>query len=381
MKKALIPLALVVVVAVYFLSTKVATSEPTEPHSHEHSHQLRLTDEQRKEAGIEVKEAAHVTLHPLLKKTGKLSLHPDRIVHVLANVHARASKGYKNVGDPVKKGEPLARLLSPEMGEKKNNFLSALRKQTKTEEAFKRSEELFSKQIISLDDYKSLEADHLDAVATLELSKQELAAFGLSLDEIHEIGKGSSEELQKVMIRSPIDGVVLERHMTVGENIDTTSPIYVLADLSKLWVEIPLFPSEFELVHRGSPIKLQGQITKLLSLSPQVGQESYLAKGIAEIDNSDGRFLPGAIVSVEIELGTVAASIAIEKEAIQTLEGKPHVFIVTEEGFTPREVTLGAEDDAYIEIVAGLDVGEHYTSKHAFILKADLGKEAIEHDD
>lgn len=363
----------------YFSLTKEATEEHHLPHDSLHDLGVHLSEEQIKEAGIELAQVKNETLQPSLKKSAKISLHPDRIVHILANERGKALMAYKNVGDSVKAGEPLALIQGQAIGEKKTSFKIALNKQMQAEESFERHQELFEKKIISIDDFKTSEADRFETAAQLELAKQELLALGLTLEEISNIK--NSADLQKLYIRSPMEGIILDRHITLGENIDTTDPIYVMANLSKLWIEIPFFPSELSLVQKGQMVLINKVKTPLISLIPQVGQESYLAKGIAEVDNSQGLFLPGALIQVEILLEEHPAKLAVQKDAIQILEGKPHVFIETEKGFIPREVTLGAEDDKYVEIIAGLDAGEKYTAKQAFILKADLGKEDVADDD
>lgn len=377
--KILIAIMAVIIAVLFFTLNR----ENLEEHPHEHHQEgvVHLSDEQIQAAGIQLESAASRTLEPTLKKSAKISFHPDRIVHVLTTERGKAKKAYKNVGDPVKKGEALARIQSQAIGEKKTAFLLALNKHKKAKEAFERNQELFEKKILSIDDFRTLETDHFEAAAQLEMAKQELFSLGLTLKEILAIEETSPADLQTLTIRAPINGIILERHLTLGENIDTTEPIFVIANLSKLWVEIPFFPSELSAVHRGQKVRIQGIETPLISLIPQVGQESYLAKGIAAIDNPHGQLLPGALIAVEIVLENHPATVAIEKQAVQMLDGKPHVFIETQEGFMPREVTLGVEDSRFVEVVAGLDPGEKYTAKQAFILKADLGKEDIEHDD
>lgn len=386
-----IVIALMVLVILYLGFMLRPSSHPETPSESastpkpENEAKVVLSQAQIDRAGIKIERVSSALLTPSLKKLAKITFHPDRIVHVLASERGKAQEAYKNVGDLLKKGEALARLSSQAIGEKKTTFLIALNKQTKAEEAFKRSQELFDKHIISLDDYKTAETERHETQAQLEMTKQELAAMGLPMYEILALQKAPVETLQQLYIRSPIEGIVLERHFTLGENIDTTEPIYVIANLSKLWVEIPFFPSELAVVARNQEVLLEGQNegqkTHLMSLIPQVGQESYLAKGIAEVDNANGTLLPGSLVNVEIKLSTHQAPVAIKKEAIQILEGKPHVFIASEQGFIPREVTLGQEDDQFVEVLAGLEVGEPYTTKRAFLLKADLGKGDVADDD
>ena len=99
----------------------------------------------------------------------------------------------------------------------------------------------------------------------------------------------------------------------------------------------------------------------------------------AELPNPDGRWRPGLFVTARLTTKETTASVLIPKAAIQTIEGKPTVFVQTPEGFEARPVTLGQSNETHTEITAGLAAGERYAATETFVLKADLAKSEAEH--
>jgi cobalt-zinc-cadmium efflux system membrane fusion protein len=120
-----------------------------------------------------------------------------------------------------------------------------------------------------------------------------------------------------------------------------------------------------------------GQITGII---PPLSEDSPIAVAIVDLENK-AEAGAGQVRNVSILLENLPVKLAVEKEAIQTLDNKPHLFIKNDKGLVKREVSLGSRDDSFVEITAGLEENEIYTSKNSFILKADLGKEDVEDDD
>jgi cobalt-zinc-cadmium efflux system membrane fusion protein len=99
----------------------------------------------------------------------------------------------------------------------------------------------------------------------------------------------------------------------------------------------------------------------------------------AELSNADGRWRPGLFVTARLTTKETTASVLIPQGALQTIAGKPSVFVQTPEGFEARPVTLGQANETHVEITAGLAAGERYAATETFVLKADLAKSEAEH--
>ncbi len=108
--------------------------------------------------------------------------------------------------------------------------------------------------------------------------------------------------------------------------------------------------------------------------------ETRAARVVVALPNGDGAWRPGTYVTAEIAIARDSVAVRVPKAALQTIEGKPVVFVRTEEGFAKREVELGRSDDDAVEVVSGLKPGEPIVVANAFLLKAELGKSDAGHD-
>ncbi|HSC74835.1 MAG TPA: efflux RND transporter periplasmic adaptor subunit [Pseudomonadales bacterium] len=194
----------------------------------------------------------------------------------------------------------------------------------------------------------------------------------------------SDESLKSYSLTAAIRGVVTERHANAGEKTGD-APLFVIADLSTVWVELSLFPRDVSKVQTGQNVRVyqtSAQLSsegKLFYLSPAANNanQSLIAK--VALDNSAMQWVPGHFVSAELTLSETPVALAVRNAALQTLEGRTVVFVQEKEGFEARPVQLGKTDSEYTEILSGIKANENYVAKNSFILKSELGKESAEH--
>ncbi len=116
-------------------------------------------------------------------------------------------------------------------------------------------------------------------------------------------------------------------------------------------------------------------------IGPRVSEETRTVLLRVVLPNPDGRWRPGQFVTATLGAGDTPVAVLIPKTALQTIEGKPSVFVQTPEGFALRSVTLGRANPTHVEITAGLQAGERYAATETFVLKAELTKGTAAHDD
>ncbi|HRQ60166.1 MAG TPA: efflux RND transporter periplasmic adaptor subunit, partial [Alphaproteobacteria bacterium] len=184
-------------------------------------------------------------------------------------------------------------------------------------------------------------------------------------------------------LRSPLKGRVIGRELMLGEYVDSTHSAYTVADLSVVWVEVGIAPGDLPFVKQGQVTSVIGDGLsaegKLIVLSPVIDPETRLAKGIIELDNSSGQWPPGKFVNAAIATSSQDIKLVLPKEAVQSVDGKPAVFIRTDKGFEKRNITTGREDSRNIEVISGVKAGEIVAISSTFTLKAELGKTEAEH--
>lgn len=194
----------------------------------------------------------------------------------------------------------------------------------------------------------------------------------------------ANESLQTYAVSAPLTGVVIARNANPGEQTGDKI-LFTVADLSTVWVELSLFPRDVAKVRVGQNVRVKSTEAeldatgKIVYVAPfgQAANQTLTARVL--LDNPDRRWAPGLYVIAEVTLAETAAPLAIRNEAVQTLEGRSVVFVRDDDGFAPREVTLGRSDSDYSEVLAGLAVGDTYAAANSFVLKAELGKGSAEH--
>jgi cobalt-zinc-cadmium efflux system membrane fusion protein len=196
------------------------------------------------------------------------------------------------------------------------------------------------------------------------------------------------ETLRRQELRAPISGLVAERRVELGSLVGREgleSELFVIVDLSTVWVEMAVSPSDLATVHEGQQITVTGGGDSLpatiMFISPLLDKDTRAARVVASVDNAARKWRPGSFVTAEIPTDEAPAAIAVPKTALQSVKGESTVFVRTADGFEARKVSVGRRDAQLVEVTAGLAAGERVATANTFVLKAELGKAEAEHED
>ena len=186
---------------------------------------------------------------------------------------------------------------------------------------------------------------------------------------------------------APISGVVLERYATVGSVVGEGAPLYEIADLSELWVDLHVFGADAQHIRPGAPVVVtrmdDGAIaeTRLERILPTTASASQSTIARASLRNGDGRWRPGTAVKARVTVDHAPVAIALPLGALQTVAANDVVYVREGDVYSMRAVKLGRRDAQRVEIVTGLQAGEQVVVVQSFLVKADIGKSAAEHED
>ncbi len=189
----------------------------------------------------------------------------------------------------------------------------------------------------------------------------------------------SNESMNSYSIKAPISGWVIERQITTGEFISEENSIFVIADLSTVWVNLAVYPKDANRIKKGQMaiIKSIGtdNITtgKIDYITPIMDLRTRSATARITLSNSGNTLRPGSFVQATITTEASEETLVVEKNAVQYLEDKSVVFVADgRNNFTPVEVVVGDSDDRLTQIKSGLTEGSKYVSSGAFELKAKI---------
>ena len=336
---------------------------------------IKLLPEQLEASGIGVVSVRQGSLSHQVNVPGRIMADADRMAQIVPKVSGIVIEARKNLGDKVEKGEVLALIESREMAEASAEYQASIRAAELARTTFNREKSLWEKKVTAEQDYLSAKNASQEAQIRLDLAKQKMQTLG------GEANNGTPSRYHE--LKSPLDGLVVERDLTLGAFADTSSRAFTVADLSVLWVETSIAPNDLPRVKEGQAAFIesagkQGE-GKLIFVSPVINPDTRSAKAIIELENPDGQWRSGDYSNVSIVTSTQQSGMTIPLEAVQTIEGKPVVFVRTAEGFEKREIIPGKKDDKSIEISSGLKPGEQVAVGNTFVLKAEAGKSEAEH--
>ena len=191
----------------------------------------------------------------------------------------------------------------------------------------------------------------------------------------------SNDSLQTYIVKAPISGKIVSRNVNVGQLV-AGETLYDIVNANTLWAELKVFPSKRDTIKPGSYVHIkkgsQQQDAQVKVLIPSSSQSPYQI-AIVEIDNIEGVFSPGDMVTGVVDAQKIAVSLRVENEAIQSMDGNSIVFLHYGNMFQAVPVQLGIKDDNFTEIKHGLEIGQVYVSKNSFLIKADLEKSGASH--
>lgn len=347
---------------------------------------VELTPDAVQNAGIVIETARPVQMKTVYGHPGEIKLNADKVVHIVPRVSGMVTEVYKNVGDAVKFGDVLAVLDSRELAELKSAYLASIKRVELARATFERKERLWKEKISSEKDYLVSRQALAETEINLQEAAQKLLALGLSQADLDSIPEKTGRSLTRYEIRALFDGVVIEKHISVGESVKEDADIFVLADLSTVWVEVTVYAEDLNVVKVGQTVTVKSDVLGLETdgiltyLGPLIGEQTRTAKGRIIVQNPEGYWRPGLFVNVEIVQEVVTVPVAVSVDAIQTFRDWSVVFVQYGDLFEVRPLELGRNDGKWVEVLHGLLPGEKYVSHNSFILKADLGKAGATHE-
>jgi cobalt-zinc-cadmium efflux system membrane fusion protein len=340
---------------------------------------VKMTAEIQKQNGVVVAPANKQRLTGVISATGKVEVNADRIAHVSPRISGKIVAVSASLGDSVSAGQTLATLDSVELGEALNRYHQSRTKYALAQSNMERIKTLVEKKIAARKDILQAETDFKISQTELHTDEERLSLYGVSPSGL----KGSTHRKPLLPVRSPINGIITEKHAIVGELSDPSKSLYTVADLSSVWVLIDINEKDLAKVHRGQAaivtvgafpdLKLKGRITYIADL---VDESTRTVKARIEVANPGRKLKPEMFATVELALAADAAPVlAVPEDALQDLDGKKVVFVAENETeFTARQIQPGRMAGGMVEIVSGLKEGERYAVKGSFILKSEVKK-------
>lgn len=194
----------------------------------------------------------------------------------------------------------------------------------------------------------------------------------------------TNESLRPLAIAAPIDGLIVNRNIQIGQ-VTGSDPLYVIADLSEVWVQLDVFGRDLGKVSAGQGVTvttLDGEQHRgvIDFVSPLVAHGSQSVRARVPLENPDGALRAGQFVSARVVVAETDVALAVRRDAIQTFRDFNVVYARVGDTYEVRMLELGRRNGEYVEVLGGLNIGEVYVSANSFLVKADIEKSGASHD-
>ena len=344
--------------------------------THEDDGVIHFTPEQITVAGITVATAGPKHLDTFIRMPGQIALNEDRTAHVTPRAAGGVVGVRADLGQQVRKDQVLATVASADIAGQRGALTAAQKRVDYAQNIVATERTLWEEKITARQDLLKAEQELVEATIARDTVRQQLQALGAG-------GEGGANLLA---IRAPFDGVIVEKHITLGEVVGADTRVFTLTDLSTVWTDVVVPARDLDIVRVGTGAVIRSIASdttapgKVSFVSALVGEASRSAKARVVLANPGAAWRPGLAVNVDIVTGSSDVPVAVAREAIQTVDGRQVIYKRVTEGFIAQPVVLGRSDGRFIEVTDGLRAGDAYAASGSFTVKAEQGKGEASHE-
>lgn len=333
---------------------------------------IQITRGQIDSLGVKLGKPEPASQVPVLYAPAKIAIPPTHEYVVSTAQAGLITKLHAAVGDKVEKGQALAEINSPDLLALQQQYLKAVNELELGRAIYNRDKKLLEEGVISGRRSQETRSQYNIYLNEAHEARQLLKIAGLSDSEIERLVK--TQRLSSLLtLRAPLSGVVLERMAAAGQRIDNLAPLYRIADLSELWLEINIPQERLGSISPGDRVLIDHtDITARISLLGQsVNPENQTLLARAVIQDAPAAVRAGQKVNTRIFHESDQAAFKVPNAAIAQNEGQAYIFIRTDQGFQVLPVTVIGRQDSDSIITGMLTGAEDIAVKGAVALKAN----------
>lgn len=299
---------------------------------------------------------------------------PGAEATVIARAAGTITRINKRLGDSVKVGETIALVDSLDATRMTAERNAAVAKLQLARKVFARESDLYGKGVTPRQDMET-------AQSTLAVAEAEALRASMIIKAANVAADGRS-----VHVISPVNGRVVTESAVVGAFVQPDAELFRIANDKLIQIEAYVTATDVAEVRPGDSATILGRngselAAKVRSITPSVSGSNQTATAILVPDVDATALVLGE--GVQVRLHTTASSqnnVIVPEDAIQNIEGQDTVFFRTKSGFTPHPVVVGQRANGYAQILSGVDPGVSIATQNAFLIKAEMIKNAPEED-
>ncbi len=336
--------------------------------------EIEIEDAFIKSSGIKVEPVTPGSVESEIRAPALVKPIPGGEATVIAKAAGTLLQIKKRLGDSVKAGETIAIVDSIEATRMTSDRITADKKLELAKKIFARESALFEKGVTPRQDMEAVQTAL--AVAEAEASRA------------REIAKASrvAPDGHSILVVSPLSGKITDETAIVGAFVQPNSELFQVASESQIQVESFITASDVPKIQAGDSATIIGRNgnetpAKVRSVTPAVSGGNQVATAILTIEGENSSLVLGEGVQVRLHSSkTTTSSLVVPEDAIQNIEGQDVVFVRTKAGFKPQPVVVSKRSNGTAQLASGIESGVEVATKSAFLIKAEMIKNAPEED-
>ena len=302
-------------------------------------------------------------------------------------VRGRVAEVYADLGQMVEPNQLLAVIYSGELGLAQSAYLKARARRHVAEQAYQRAQFLFKEKVIGQAEAQRREGEMISIRADAQEAREGLRLLGMDDKQIRTLERTQTIRSQ-IPIVAPFAGRVIARNLTRGEVVETNRKLFVVADLSTVWVMGNVAEKDISYMHRATAVPNQPVEVHVAAYPDEVfqGIVSYVGDVLdtatrtmqvrVRVSNSDGRLKPEMFATVRVVSKPEPDVITIPKASVLQDHGESVVFVrLNEQEFGRRVVQIAEQNDKLVHVLDGLTEGEVVVVAGAYMLKSELARQ------
>jgi RND family efflux transporter MFP subunit len=320
------------------------------------------------------------TISTEIRVPGTVQANAYREVHVTPIAGGVVTQVSVELGQSVKRGQPIAQVLSQDLAAAQTEFVAFNTELEAEHKKLQRTQELVRIGAASREELERVEADHQVHAAHVGEARQKLVLLGLDPTQIERLSAGQQVSTY-ISVPSPIDGIVTTRGVNLGQVVGLGQDLFTVTDLSTVWVEGSVLEDDFSVVRLGSHATITtpaypGRIYRGVVdyIEPRVDPQTRTAKVRVTIENPGLALRMGMYVDLAFSNVQAGKVVIAPKGAIQRVASDSVVYlpVALKEGrFLQRVVRLDEESGGGFRVLEGLAQGDTVVTEGSVLLRAE----------
>lgn len=308
---------------------------------------------------------------PVLQAPARITIPPDQEYLVSTPYPGLVGAVKAALGEQVSKNQLLAQINSPEVLVLQRDLLNDSSELQLARAKKRRDEILLKEGVISQRRWQETKTLYSKYATAVNEAKQQLKIASLSESDIQRLMR--DRRLSSVLnIRAPTSGVILEKNIVAGQRVDALAPLFRLADLKTLWLDIDIPQERIGDIGLDDAVTIDGSERQarviLIGQSVNPDNQSVLVRAVFDHPNRAVR--PGQKVSVRLLKPAGHSMLSVPVSAVLRKDQQSYVFVPVTGGFEARPVAIAGRAGQSVAIREGLKAGEPVVVKGVAALKA-----------